>query len=229
MGMSKPNQWFLLLKLAELGASTKSIFTSTNVLAREFNCSQQTVSRWLTDLAKLEYIERKIAIRGEYITISQKGVNELTRVYTRLNLILKAEKPKFMMIEGKLFSGLGEGAYYVTRDGYRKQFIKKLGFKPYPGTLNVKLVNTGDINARKELEMLPAIVIDGFSDGARTFGMAKCFPTLINNKIDGAVLLIQRSHYNSSVLEVIAPVFIRDLLKLKDGDTVRLKIFMSPS
>ena len=40
------------------------------------------------------------------------------------------------------------------------------------------------------------------------------------------VLCIERTHYDSSVLEVIAPVKLRDLLGLKDGDSVTVKVFI---
>jgi len=127
-------------------------------------------------------------------------------------------------IKGKLFTGFGEGAYYVTREGYKKQFVPKLGFKPYPGTLNLKLSGAAGIASRRELEMLPGVNIDGFNDETRTYGTLKSFPALINNTVKGAVLLIQRSHYNSSVIEVIAPVFLRKALKISDNNLVHLKI-----
>ena len=49
--------------------------------------------------------------------------------------------------------------------------------------------------------------------------------TKINEVIDGAVILIERSHYDDSVLEIIAPVSIRKKLGIADGDTVRIDIF----
>jgi riboflavin kinase len=47
---------------------------------------------------------------------------------------------------------------------------------------------------------------------------------LVDGKIKGHVILIQRTHYDNSVVEVIAPICIREALKLKDGDLVRLEI-----
>jgi len=215
-----------LLKLAELGALKKPIFTSTTKLAKDFGSSQQTVSRLLKELFLNGYVERKINVRGEYLKITEKGLDELKKVHSILTSILRPSKPSHLKIRGKLFTGFGEGAYYITRNGYWKQFTTKLGFKPYPGTLNLKLLTPSDLAARKELENLPGILIEGFSDGQRTYGMLKCFPTIVNNKIKGAVLLIQRTHYNSSVLEVIAPINLREKLGIKDGDMVNLKVFV---
>jgi len=143
-------------------------------------------------------------------------------------MILEAKYPPSITLEGILFSGLGEGAYYVTKDGYRKQFIEKLGFDPYPGTLNLKLATEYDMKTLSELEVYPAVEIQGFENESRTFGSVKCYPAIINNKVKGAVLSALRSHYNSSVLEVIAPKFLRSQLKLKDGNKVKVEVLTLP-
>jgi len=222
----KEYYWLPLIKIAQLGGIKKPIFTSTKKLSLELGCSQQTTSRILRQLSNEGFIERKVNFRGEYLKLTDKGLEELKNLYTTIHSILHAKKPEFLTVKGKVFSGLGEGAYYVTRKGYMVQFIRKLGFKPYPGTLNLKLLSQQDILARKELEKLEGITIDGFSDGQRTYGMLKCYPSLVDDKVKGAVLLIQRTHYNSSVLEVIAPTCLREKLNLKDGDVVKLKVFI---
>ena len=40
----------------------------------------------------------------------------------------------------------------------------------------------------------------------------------------GAIVLIDRTHYTPSILEVVAPVRLRDELGLKDGDTVIVEV-----
>jgi len=116
-----------------------------------------------------------------------------------------------------VFTGLGEGAYYITKELYRKQFTEKLGFEPYPGTLNLKLSTDYDIKTRMELDAFPAIEVEGFKNENRTFGVVKCYPALIGNKVKGALITALRSHYDASVLEFIAPVCLRKHLNLKDG------------
>lgn len=214
------------MKIAQLGGIKKFIFTSTKKLSVEFGCSQQTASRILKQLSREGFIERKVNYRGEYLKLTDKGLEELKNLYTTIHSILYVKKPEFLTLKGKVFSGFGEGAYYVTRKGYMVQFIRKLGFKPYPGTLNLKLLTQQDILARKELERFEGITIEGFSNGRRTYGMLKCYPSVVEDKIKGAILLIQRTHYNSSVLEVIAPTYLRGKLNLKDGDIVKLKVFI---
>jgi deoxyribonuclease V len=221
---AKPQEWFLLLRLAEHGALRHPIFITTGRLASELECSQQTVSRWLRNLSRNNYIERRVGLRGEYVQITKKGREELLKTHSKLSLALKPVKGKFIAFKGVVFTGLGEGAYYITREGYRRQFVVKLGYKPYPGTLNLKLVNSKDLTVRMELETLPGIIINGFHNGVRSYGSLKCLPATIEDKLKGHVLLIQRTHYNSSVIELISPVCIREALKLKDGNTVRVKV-----
>lgn len=221
-------RFFALYKLAEMGAGRRTVKVSTEYLAEKIGSSQQTASRYLIQLEKTGWIKRDITPEGCLIKITESGMAELKKLYSSLRLIIEAEYPPSVTLEGILFTGLGEGAYYVTRDGYRRQFIEKLGFDPYPGTLNLKLTAEYDMKTRSELEAYPAIDIEGFKDESRTFGSVRCYPAIINNRVKGAVLLAMRSHYNSSVVEIIAPAFLRSRLKLKDGNKVKIEILILP-
>lgn len=220
--------FFTLYRLAELGACSRTVKVSTEYLAEKIEASQQTASRHLINLEKIGWIKRTVTPEGCLTKITDSGKAELKKLYSDLRLIFEAEYPPSVTLEGILFSGLGEGAYYVTKEGYHKQFMEKLGFDPYPGTLNLKLTTEYDVKTRSELEAYPAIEIQGFKDESRTFGSVKCYPAVINNKVKGAVIYALRSHYNASVLEIIAPVFIRGRLKLKDGNKVKVEILTLP-
>ena len=102
--------------------------------------------------------------------------------------------------------------------------MTKLGFDPYPGTLNLKLTSDYDVKARGELEGYPAIEIEGFKNADRTFGLVRCYSALIDNKVKGALVTALRSHYDVSVLEIIAPVCLRKHLNLKDGNKVKVEV-----
>jgi len=221
-------RFFVLYKLAELGASIRTVKVSTDYLAEKMGASQQTASRHLIELEKSGWINRRITPEGCLIRITDLGLVELKKLYSNLRLIFEAAYPPSVTLEGVLFTGLGEGAYYVTRDGYRKQFIEKLGFDPYPGTLNLKLTTDYDMKTRAELESYPAVELEGFENESRTFGPVKCYPAIINNRAKGAVVSALRSHYNSSVLEIIASRFLRSNLKLKDGNKVKVEVMILP-
>jgi riboflavin kinase len=115
----------------------------------------------------------------------------------------------------------------VSQKGYRRQFIEKLGFDPFPGTLNIKLSSKADCQTRKELETYPAILIEGFGNEHRSFGPLRCYKAVINGQVQGALMIIQRTHYDSSVVELIAPVKLREELNLKEGDKVVVEAFIS--
>jgi riboflavin kinase len=219
---------FTLYTLAEVGAHLRTVKVSTQYLAGKMNVSQQTASRHLIELERKGWIERTVTQEGSLTKVVKAGMDKLKSLHSSLSLIVEAKYPPSLTLEGILFTGLGEGAYYIMQDGYRKQFIEKLRFDPYPGTLNLKLTNNYDRKVRSELEAYPSIEIEGFKAESRTFGPVKCYPVIINNKEKGAVLLATRSHYNSSVIEVIAPTFLRNKLKLKDGNKVKIEVLILP-
>jgi riboflavin kinase len=215
-----------LCKLAELGAYSDELSITTADLAKSLNLSQQTASRHLIELQTLGLIRRTRDTRGESIRVTAKGSEELNRMYLRLKAIFEL-RPEEVVFEGALFSGIGEGAWYVSQPGYRRQFAEKLGFDPFPGTLNLRLTR-GYEDERKLLETVPHIEIDGFRDGERTFGPVICYKAKINDAEDGALISAVRTHYAGDVIELIAPSDLRTKLGLKDSDTVKVRI-ISPS
>jgi riboflavin kinase len=118
-------------------------------------------------------------------------------------------------LKGKIVTGLGEGQYYISREGYRKQFNLKLGFDPSPGTLNLKLAEPFP---QAEADF---IKIEGFVDENGTFGGCKCYRVMIGD-IKGAIVRPERSSYPPNLIEVIAPVHLRKALNLKDGDELEM-------
>ena len=118
-------------------------------------------------------------------------------------------------LKGKIVTGLGEGQYYISREGYRKQFNLKLGFDPSPGTLNLKLAEPFP---QAEADF---IKIEGFVDENGTFGGCKCYRVMIGD-IKGAIVRPERSSYPPDLVEVIAPVHLRKALNLKDGDELEM-------
>ena len=219
---------FTLLKLAEMGAHRRTARISTEYLAGKLEASQQTASRYLIELDKKGWIERTITVEGCLIKITELGMKELQKLYSSLRFLMEAAYPPSITLEGTVFTGLGEGAYYIAKEQYRRQFLEKLGFDPFPGTLNLKLTTEYDTKARNELEAYPAVEVEGFTSEDRTFGPVKCYPLIIENKEKGALLTALRSHYDASVLEIIAPVSLRKRLKLKDGHKVKVEVLILP-
>jgi riboflavin kinase len=114
----------------------------------------------------------------------------------------------------------------MSLKGYKQQFKEKLGYEPYPGTLNIKLNSSLYVEAKKEMLKYPSINIEGFSDQSRTFGWVKCYPAYINDSdsINSSILILERTHYDDSIIEIIAPFSIKELFSLKNGDHIKLKV-----
>jgi riboflavin kinase len=229
--LTEKHDWqhlYMLLKLAEMGAYRRIAKISTEYLARKLGISQQTASRYLIELERKGWIQRNITPEGSLIKIEEQGTRELQKLYSNLKFLIEKSYPPSVALEGTVFTGLGEGAYYISKEYYRKQFAEKLGFDPYPGTLNLKMSTDYDIKTRMEIEAYPAVEIKGFKNEDRTFGLVKCYPAIIDNKIKGALITALRSHYDVSVLEIIAPVCLRKQLNLKDGYKVKVEILTLP-
>lgn len=221
----KPSLLITLYKLIEVGAYPDEVIFTTSELAKLLKASQQTASRHLIELEKMGLIHRVKLGRRESIKITAGGVKHLDNMFLTLKRAFELKKAE-TVFEGTVFSGLGEGAYYMSQEGYKKQFVEKLGFEPYPGTLNLR-VRKEDQEEVRMLEASPFVLIEGFTDGSRSFGPAKCFHGKIADKVEGALIFPVRTHYSGDVVEAISTEYLRKLLHLKDGDKVKVRAFTS--
>jgi riboflavin kinase len=216
-----------MVQLLSKGARHNFVEVTTSDLGKNISRSQQAASKHLLDLETAGYIER--ARRGQKfaVRITDKGYSEIQNLFASLKSALESA-PSVIDFEGNVVSGMGEGAYYMSLDGYKKQFRDKLGYEPYPGTLNVRLTDQLFMNARRELGSHPSIFVDGFSDGTRTYGWVKCYRATINGTVDSAaVLVLERTHYDDSMLEVIAPMSIKEAAGIKNGDRVKVRVHIN--
>ena len=215
----------ILSELLLCGAKNNFVELTTNEIAKKIKRSQQLASKELLDLEFFGCIKRNKKSKKYTIKVTEKGYQE---VYDHF-LFLKTAVESFKHVidfEGHIITGMGEGAYYMSLDGYKKQFKEKLGYEPYPGTLNIKLNSMLFVEARKEMLKYPSINIEGFSDQSRTFGWVKCYPASINDSknINSSILILERTHYDDSIIELIAPFSIKEQFSLKNGDYVKLKV-----
>jgi len=211
----------ILKELALLGAIDKEIIVTSSHLSELINSSQQSASRYLIEMEKSGYIERKLGVKRQRIKITEKGKKLLEKEYFDYKKIFS--KKREMVLKGTITSGLGEGKYYTCIDEYVKQFVEKLGFRPIPGTLNVRIWGEY-IDRFRELESTEGIEIRGFATEDRTFGGAKCFFVKIKG-LNAAAIIPNRSHH-SDILEIIAPYRLREKLNLKDGDNIEIKVIL---
>ena len=199
---------------------------SSRSLGLQLGVSQQTASRRLQRLEREGLIERIVSRRGERVKLTDAGLELLREVYYALAFTVPPKLVDTIEFEGVVFSGLGEGGYYMSLEGYVRQIEEKFGFKPYPGTLNVRLTGRSELLKRVKLDEYPSIMISGFSDGKRTYGSVRAYKASINGYRPAAVVIPSRTVHKIDVIEVIAPVNLREQLDLRDGDHVRVTVYL---
>ena len=206
-----------LLHLIRLGAVRSFANVSTARLADSIELSQQAASLRLTDLEKAGLTERARSGRGLAVRLTDGGLDMVAAFLADANSNLEKGMNE-LTFRGTVFSGSGEGRYYVSLKGYASGFSRALGFEPFPGTLNLRLTNEAMVEQRRRLDLMKGIEIPGFADGEMAFGPVKCFKAVVAGKKPGGVIAIERTRYDSSVLEVVSPLNLRRSLGLKDGE-----------
>lgn len=126
-------------------------------------------------------------------------------------------------VKGRVFRGKGEGGWFISLSWVKKQFKEKLGFNPYPGTLNLRLPGKAEIrNLKRMVNLFRGIEIGSAEEICR----GRCFKALIMEKVNGAVVIPNIPNYPTDVLEVVAGLCLRDRFNLRDGDEVELTVWL---
>jgi len=120
-------------------------------------------------------------------------------------------------MDGVIQSGAGKGAWFTRLDWVVEQCRRRLGFEPFPGTLNVRLVG-GDSKhvdaflARWDAEIVP---------NDPSFCSARVKRVTVNGIAAAVVLPAEdvRIH-EKRVIEILAPCSLKEALGLSDGDVV---------
>lgn len=211
-----------LRRIALMGGMHDYVALSSRELGDMLDMSQQSASKRILELLDNALIERDLGARRQRIRITGKGADMLRKEYLEYQKIFEMKDE--LVIKGNVVEGMGEGQYYVTQPGYMDQFVEKLGFKPYEGTLNVKLLPTEN-HKLETLRNERTIDIAGFERNGRTFGDVHCIPASIQN-VECAVVIPRRSHYED-VLEVVCKYHLRRTLGLEDGDQIEVRIHLN--
>lgn len=209
-----------MLKLLALsGADESPVVLTSREVGDRLGVSQQAADRYLVALEKKGLVSRALAQRRQRLLLTPPAVAMLRSEYHTYRRIF--EGPARISFSGEVTSGLGEGRYYLSQPGYVVQFNERLGYTPYPGTLNVRLAG----RALRKVGLLgtySGIRIDGFQASGRTFGGATCFVARMNGH---ACHLIHpdRSHHKD-VVEFVAPDCLREALPVRDHDVVEVDV-----
>lgn len=125
---------------------------------------------------------------------------------------------KSLSLKGEISSGRGEGVKFIELAWVKKQMEEELGFTLFPGTLNVKLT-TDSVKMRKLLEKRAGVEILPASGYCR----GRLFKAVLNG-VECAVIVPEVVGYPENIVEVVAPVNLREKLCLVDGSLVEVEV-----
>ena len=124
-----------------------------------------------------------------------------------------------MEITGTVTTGLGKAAYFLGQDFYKLQFKEKLGFIPFPGTLNLIV----DEEKLEDIQLMK----DSCKNIIRPdegFGAVRYIKAHLNGDIEGAIVFPDKTTHEENYLEFISECKLRDKYGFKDGDELILSI-----
>lgn len=123
-----------------------------------------------------------------------------------------------MRIKGTIVKGIGESAHFLSVPWVDRQMAQKLPFQPYQGTLNIKV---DDPEIQRTLKRLGG---DRLCSEVQGFCDALIFRGTVADRYDCGVVLPLVPNYDECLLEILAPVHLKDSLGLRDGDEITLDL-----
>lgn len=137
-------------------------------------------------------------------------------------------------ITGVIFTDLGQASSFMSLDWVQDVLREKLGFVPYPATLNLRVESENEMAAWREIRRTTKSTDVPPPDAA--FCHSRCYSVEIqcprgnkHGKQKAAVLVPEVEGYPADKIEVIAPVRLKDELRVRDGDRVTLEFVDSDS
>jgi len=125
-----------------------------------------------------------------------------------------------LKLTGIVYSDLRRAASFMEIAWVADTLEQALGFRPFPGTLNLKL-DTPEAEAVWRTAQRSQGILIGAPD--ESFCNARCFRVRIEGNWPGAVIVPAVDGYPANKLEVIAPVRLKDALDIADGARVTIE------
>ncbi len=128
-------------------------------------------------------------------------------------------------LRGVIFSDLGQARTFMSLEWVKSALEQKLGFPPYPGTLNLRLEAEQD----KALWRDVLITEEGIAvpPPRASFCSARLYAVEIESGrglggtgLRAAVVVPGVDGYPEDKMEIVAPVRVKDALGVQDGDSL---------
>jgi len=129
-------------------------------------------------------------------------------------------------LTGVIFSDLGQASSFMALDWVQDLLNQRLGYHPFPATLNVRPRGAADAQVWRRVQSGAArtpltAAADGHC-GAHLFRI-EIYHETESAKVGGAVLLPEVADYPQDKIEIVAPVRLKDHFQVKDGDQLTVE------
>ena len=119
-----------------------------------------------------------------------------------------------LILKGRVVNGDKSGAYFISQ--YASRIKSKIGYAPFPGTLNIECNTTPRFPTRSHF-------ISSWTDRGRAFGAVWIYPaTMLNTKVH--VIVPEMTSHANNIVEIISPHCLKSKLNLKNGDYVEIEV-----
>jgi riboflavin kinase, archaea type len=125
-----------------------------------------------------------------------------------------------MQVRGRLVRGLGEASDFTQLPWVVDQCYEKLGFRPYPGTVNLEVVPE-DLSAWEEMKRQPGVTL---SPPNPAFCDAVCHAVAIDGQLKAATIVPHVAGYPADKLELLASGPVLETLGLSQGQEVTVRL-----
>lgn len=155
-----------------------------------------------------------------------------------------------MRLSGIVSSGLGRASIFMAQPHYQEQFLEILNEEAWPGTLNVKVmesdlskfiamreksgidtlgISDSVVETAKNIDLsnVEFIRVRGFLRDGKSFGGAtaiNCNIKTSNSDLIPSAILIPDLTRHVDVIEIISTKFLRERINVSDGDLVIIEI-----
>ena len=129
-------------------------------------------------------------------------------------------------LSGIIFSDLGQASSFMALDWVQDLLNERLGYHPFPATLNVRPKGAEDAQIWRRVQRdhagTPLTPASAGHCGAKLYRV-DLYQEAESLKVSGAILLPEVDNYPQDKIEIVAPVRLKDHFRVNDGDQLTVE------
>ena len=123
-------------------------------------------------------------------------------------------------IKGRVVSGMGKGRVFLALHAYQSKIRELAGFTPFAGTLNLQINENEWTHFREGLDKQ---TMETVTENGKKMGGFDLYKIRFAEDSGGAVIVPHQSTHPENIIEIVAPVSLREKFELNDNDLLQLK------